>query len=113
MIKKNLYEKSKRQIVFVSVRVSFKLKIMSKKLDLASQQFIGYYAGKWGQLIGMIEAMGLTEKEWIKLKRDYPLDLTDSEIQEINEFFNPPKDVCYKTNEVCKYDCPGICRDSV
>jgi hypothetical protein len=86
---------------------------MSKKLDLASQQFIGYYAGKWGQLIGMIEAMGLTQKEWIKLQKDYPLDLTEMEIQEINEFFNPPKQLCYKTNEVCKYDCPGVCQDSV
>jgi hypothetical protein len=57
---------------------------MSKKLDLASQQFIGYYAGKCGQLIGMIEAMGLTQKEWIKLQKDYTLDLTEMEIQKIN-----------------------------
>jgi hypothetical protein len=28
-------------------------------------------------------------------------------------YIKPPKEICYKTNQVCKYDCPGVCRDSV
>ncbi len=56
--------------------------------------------------------------DWLKSQNRntterHPHHLTDVEIQEINEFFNPPKRICYKTNEVCKYNCPGICRDSV
>lgn len=66
---------------------------MSKQLDLANQQLLGYYHGKWGNLIGMIEAMGLTSKEWEVLKKDYEPYLEDSDIKEIDMyFFNPNKD---------------------
>ena len=60
---------------------------MSKKLELANQQFLGYFNGKWKQLIGMVEAMGLTKKEWEKLKSDYSLYLDDEDVKEVNEFF--------------------------
>jgi len=60
---------------------------MSKNLDLANQQFLGYFNGKWRQLIGMVEAMGLTAKEWEKLKSDYSLYLDEDDIEEVNQFF--------------------------
>lgn len=60
---------------------------MSKQLDLAHAQIVGYFAGKWGNLIGMIEAMGLTKKEWEKLKKDYEPHLDESDMKEVEEFF--------------------------
>ena len=60
---------------------------MANQLDLASQQFIGYYHGKWGDLIGLIIAMGLTKNEWEKIKINYSLNLDESDMIEINEHF--------------------------
>ena len=61
---------------------------MSKRLDLAHAQIVGYFAGKWGDLIGLIIAMNLTKKEWEKLKNDYSLLLDESDFKEIEEYFS-------------------------
>jgi hypothetical protein len=66
---------------------AYKIKEKDKRLDLASQQFIGYYAGKWGDLIGMIKAMNLTKKEWEKLKKDYEPNLNKIDLDEIEDYF--------------------------
>lgn len=69
------------------------IKINEEKMyDLAVAQFTGYASGKDQSLIGMIQAMGLTKKEWekIKLKGD-TLYLTDIEKKDIEEFFNKKK----------------------
>lgn len=59
------------------------------KLDLADAQFIGFKHGKDQALIGMIESMGMTKKEWETWKKDFPTDpLTEVEIKEIDEYFN-------------------------
>ena len=60
---------------------------MSKKLDFANQQLLGYYAGKWNNLLGMIEEMDLTHKEWIILKNDYEPNLDECDYKEIDEYF--------------------------
>lgn len=60
---------------------------MAKKLDYANQQLLGYYAGKWGNLIGMIEEMNLTKKEWEKLKNDYEPYLDENDLKEIEEHY--------------------------
>lgn len=54
---------------------------MATKLDLADAQF--------NNIIGLIEAMGLTKKEWLKLKSDYPTisNLDESDIKEVDEYF--------------------------
>ena len=56
-------------------------------LDLAHAQLVGYFAGKWGNLIGMIQEMNLTKKEWQKLKKDYEPHLDEKDLQEIEDFF--------------------------
>ena len=60
-------------------------------LDFASQQIIGFKHGKWNRdnIIGLIDSMGLTGKEWNELKENYPIDsdLEESEIQEIDDYF--------------------------
>ena len=61
---------------------------METKLELANQQLLGYYHGKWGNLIGMIEEMALTKQEWIKLKKDYEPYLDETDKIEIDEHFN-------------------------
>jgi hypothetical protein len=63
---------------------------MATKLDLADAQFIGYAHGKREPgIIGLVEGMGLTKKEWEKWKLNYTsYTLTDAEVQEIDEHFN-------------------------
>lgn len=63
---------------------------MATKLDLADAQFIGFKHGKWNRtdIIGLVESMGLTKKEWIKWKQDYPQSLDEEDVAEIDEFFN-------------------------
>lgn len=60
---------------------------MSKQLDLAHAQFVGYYAGKWGFLIGMIISMNLSKKEWQKMITDYDVHLDPNDIKEIEEYY--------------------------
>ena len=64
---------------------------MANKLDLADAQFIGYWFGKWNVngIIGMVESMGLTKKEWLKLKSDYPIEanMDESDIKEVDAYF--------------------------
>lgn len=58
-----------------------------KSLDLANQQLLGYYHGKWGNLIGMIEEMNLSEKEWNTIKEKYVSYLDEVDVKEIDEHF--------------------------
>jgi hypothetical protein len=64
---------------------------MATKLDLADAQIIGFIHGRWNSsdLLGLIEAMGMTKKEWIKFKKDYPTlnGLKRDEIVEIDDHF--------------------------
>lgn len=64
---------------------------MATKLDLADAQFLGYYFGKWNGtgVIGLVQSMGLTKKEWLKLKTDYPTfaNMDESDIKEIDQHF--------------------------
>lgn len=62
---------------------------MANKLDLADAQFHGFHHGKREPgIILLVEAMGLTKREWLKWKKDYPTHpLTSSEIQEIDDHF--------------------------
>ena len=40
---------------------------MANNLDLADAQFIGYWFGTWNGngIIGMVQSMNLTKKEWL------------------------------------------------
>lgn len=64
---------------------------MANRLDLADAQLLGFYHGKWNSndIIGLVESMGMTKKEWLKLKSDYPTitNMDDSDIKEIDEHF--------------------------
>jgi len=62
---------------------------MATKLDLADAQLIGFAHGKWygTDVIGLITAMVLTKKEWIKLKKEYPQSLDEIDEKEIDEQF--------------------------
>ena len=60
---------------------------MSKRLDLANQQLLGYYFGKWKYLIDMIREMALTKKEWLIIKKDYEPYLDLEDIKEIDSHF--------------------------
>lgn len=63
-------------------------KIDKKQLELAGQQFVGYTHAKKGYgLIDLVESMGLTKEEWVKLEKiEAPL-FTKSELDEINLHF--------------------------
>jgi len=59
-----------------------------KMYTLALAQFIGYVYGKSQDLTSLVSSMGLTKKEWeIMKKENEPLNLTDSEKEEIEEYF--------------------------
>jgi hypothetical protein len=64
---------------------------MANKIDMAEQQLCGYSYGRRGfSITSLVEAMGLTKKEWERLKSDdYPVKnyLTKSEIEEIDKIF--------------------------
>ena len=61
---------------------------MTTQLDMAEQQLYGWHCAKAGeQLIAMVESMGLTEKEWLKMCQAGVLSyLTASEFAEIDEY---------------------------
>ncbi len=64
---------------------------MATKLDLADAQFIGWGSCKKddGNVIRLVESMGLTKAEWKKWKKKYPnYPLSDEEIREIDDHFN-------------------------
>jgi len=57
-------------------------------LALADAQLIGYHAGKWdGDILALVDAMGLTKSEWNKLKRNYSISLDDEDKKAINKYF--------------------------
>ncbi len=60
---------------------------MSKRLDLAHAQLVGYQAGQLSDLIPMIEDMGLKASEWDKLKSQYDLTLDEWNLETIDAFF--------------------------
>lgn len=62
---------------------------MITRLDLAEAQFIGYYFRKRDSngIIGLIESMGLTKKEWIKLKSKNQILFDKLDIAEIDDYF--------------------------
>ncbi len=65
---------------------------MATKLDLAHAQFVGFHHGKWNRstIIRIVESMGLTKKEWIKMKKIHPIweSLSDEEVKEIDRHFS-------------------------
>lgn len=76
---------------------------MATKLDLALAQFTGFYYGKWNRndIIGLVIAMGMNKKEWIKIKDDVESYLTEKEIEEINEYFKSGKEkILFNNNNV-------------
>jgi len=62
---------------------------MANKLDLADAQFIGFKVGKWNWdgIIELVETMGLTKKEWIKWKNNYPEILDESDVEKVDRHF--------------------------
>lgn len=62
---------------------------MKTATQFAEQQLLGYLHAKRGyDLIALIEAMGLSEKEWIEINKEANLDITDEEKEEVEEHFN-------------------------
>ena len=63
------------------------------KLDLADAQFIGFKTGKWNWdgIIGLVQSMGLTKREWDKWKQLYPNILDESDFQMVDDFFTKVK----------------------
>lgn len=65
---------------------------MATKLDLAEAQLLGYFHRKNGNtLFDLLTGMGLTQKEWEKLKSEYGLEyLTESEKLYIDKLLTNP-----------------------
>jgi len=62
---------------------------MATKLDLVDAQFIGYAHGKDRDLIGMVNAMGMTKREYLQWKKKYSASyLKDSELEELDDYFD-------------------------
>lgn len=63
---------------------------MASQLDLALAQFTGFKHGKWNKddCLGLAISMGLTKKEWLKLKKqEIEIYLDKYEIEEIDNHF--------------------------
>jgi len=72
-------------------KTAIEIKEKERQLELADAQFIGFKEGKWSSILGLIEAMGLTEDEWKDWKKKFPQILDGDDIKEINSHF---KDKC-------------------
>lgn len=65
---------------------------MANQLDVANAQFVGYFQGKHNQnVLSLVQGMGLTRKEWEKLKEKFSLAtyLSDFEFEQLEEYFKP------------------------
>lgn len=62
---------------------------MATQIDLALAQITGFHHGRWNRddIIGLIEGMALTKKEWLKIRDDIDTYLSEYEIKEVNEYF--------------------------
>ena len=62
---------------------------MKTMTQFAKQQFVGYFHAKRGYgLIDLIMNMGLSKNEWEQIKSESNLDITDAEMQEVEEHFS-------------------------
>lgn len=63
---------------------------MATQLDLADAQLTGFAHSRFNRndIIGLVTSMGLTKREWIKLKKDNAVALNDVDTKEVNEHFN-------------------------
>jgi hypothetical protein len=65
---------------------------MANKLDVVNAYFIGFRIGKWhgNDIETLLLEMNLTKKEWIDLKKDYPIesDIDEKQFNEIEKYFN-------------------------
>lgn len=53
---------------------------MATQLDLAEAQLIGFvHASKGHSILNLVESMGMTRSEWIKLRDKVPLKALDKE----------------------------------
>lgn len=77
---------------------------MATQLDMAEQQLYGWHAAEHGErLVSLVKAMGLSAKEWEKLKDSGTVEyLTDGERKEIDGIFNGARE----REEVC-----SVCDD--
>ena len=62
---------------------------MATQIDVAIGQFTGFHHGRWNRddAIGLVTSMGLSKKEWLKIRDDIDTYLTEGEIKEVNEYF--------------------------
>lgn len=63
---------------------------MANKLDIANAQLTGFYHGKHygSDIIGLIESMGLTKKEWLKIKSERIMThILEKDMEEIDKHF--------------------------
>lgn len=57
------------------------------QLNMAEQQLIGFgHASQGFRITELADSMGLTKKEWIKLRENAPLKELDK--KELDDFFN-------------------------
>lgn len=62
---------------------------MKTMTQFAEQQLLGYFHAKRGYgLIDLIVNMGLSKNEWKQIKSKSNLDITDAEMQEVEEHFS-------------------------
>ena len=64
------------------------MEIEKVRLEQADAQFIGFFHAKTGfNILNLVESMGLTEEEWIIIKKDYT-SIPEKESKEIDEYFD-------------------------
>lgn len=65
--------------------------ILDAKTTMCEQQLLGFSSGKYNpnDIIGLVTAMGMTKKEWEKVKKDNNLYyLTYNDLSDIENYFN-------------------------
>lgn len=64
---------------------------MATQLDVIDAQFVGFFYGRQytEDIVGLVESMGVTKKEWLKLKSEYPTfkNVNEYDIKKIDAYF--------------------------
>jgi|JI7StandDraft_1071085.scaffolds.fasta_scaffold1102947_2 hypothetical protein len=69
------------------------LEIEKTQIEYAESQFVGFFHAKKGfDIKSLCESMGLTKKEWDKIRRTMGSYFSPSDCEEIDAIFNEKKE---------------------
>jgi hypothetical protein len=82
--------------------------INDKEISKWTNNYIDNLPNGWNTKLDMKIAVKSAMLEALS----YPEKYIENNIIEQSEQLKPKQQICYKSNEPCKYDCSGLCKES-